>query len=84
MLLYGVVFSFFMSDWISNNTVLKNGKDYSQISDILDKYTELSFIKKSALLLEISAFIGFEEHDLQKRAEHYSKVYFDSTSQVVP
>jgi hypothetical protein len=71
-----------MSVDISNNTVLKNGKDYSQISEILDKYTELSFIRKSALLLEVSAFIGFKESDLQRRAEHYSKVYFDSTSQV--
>tara|TARA_R110000751_G_scaffold307276_1_gene427957 strand:+ start:180 stop:401 length:222 start_codon:yes stop_codon:yes gene_type:complete len=72
-----------MSDFVSNNTILKNGKDYSGISEILDKYTELSFVRKSALLLEISAFIGFEEQDLQKRAEHYSMVYFDSTSQVV-
>lgn len=72
-----------MSDWVSNNTVLKNGKDYSQISEMLNKYKELSFVRKSALLLEISAFIGFEEPDLQKRAEHYSRVYFDSTSQVV-
>ena len=72
-----------MSDWISNNTVLNNGKDYGQINEILNKYEELSFVRKSALLLEISAFIGFKEPDLQKRAEHYSKVYFDSTNQVV-
>jgi hypothetical protein len=72
-----------MSDFVSNNTILKNGKDYSEISKILDKYKELSFVRKSALLLELSAFIGFEEQDLQKRAEHYSRVYFDSTSQVV-
>lgn len=37
----------------------------------------------SDLFLEISAFIGFEESDLQKRAQHYSTVYFDSTNQEV-
>lgn len=71
-----------MSNFISNNTVLKNGKDYSEISKMLDKYPELTFVRKSALLLELSSFIGFNEDDVQKRAVHYSKAYFDSTNQV--
>ena len=63
---------------IPENRNLKNGEDFLQILKILDKYKELSSTNKNALLLEISAYIGFQDDEMQKRAEHYSKIYFDS------
>ena len=61
------------------NPKLKNGKSFTDLSELLEKYTELSDLKKLALLMEISAFIGIDNEDMQKRAEHNAKIYFDST-----
>ena len=71
------------SDYFIANPVLKNGKNFNDLYNVIDKYSELSHLTKSSLILDISSFIGLENESMQKRAEHYATVYFDSTCQEV-
>jgi hypothetical protein len=67
-----------MSKWASNDTTLLNGKDFNDVKNIIDKHKDLTYIQKITIALEISAFIGLKDLELQKRAVKYSKSNFDS------
>lgn len=66
----------FLSEYpIPANPKMNGDVDYQKIHDIVHKYKVLSSAEAGALLMDLSVLIGLKDENLQKIAEHYSKVY---------